>query len=117
MSQDETLVAHTTNTAINPANGAPFDATDPANLPRSSADASVHTLNLNASVGGDLARNLTVTGRLRYYRYNDQTDPIAFEHGYTRFDAVWEEIPRITVAYDWSKRDLGFSSPELASRW
>jgi hypothetical protein len=33
---------------------------------------------------------------------NNKTPRIAFEEGYTRFDAVWEDIPRINVPYGYT---------------
>jgi hypothetical protein len=42
---------------------------------------------------------LTLTARLRRYDLRNDTPRIAFPLGYVRFDAVWEDIPRISVPY------------------
>ena len=41
--------------------------------------------------------NLRLNARYRLYKNDNKTPRIRFEEGYVRFDAVWEEIPRITV--------------------
>lgn len=42
--------------------------------------------------------NFNVTARYRFYNSDNNARRIEFP-GYVRFDAVWEEIPRITVPY------------------
>jgi hypothetical protein len=71
-----------------------------------SADARIRTLNLSANAGTELAKGLELTGRVRYFDYDNQTDRVELP-GYVRFDAVWESEARITVPYGWSRRDLG----------
>ncbi len=113
MTQDDPLLAYTPNTAIQ---GIGFDhqrfnASDPATLPVSSADREVQTLSLNAQAGTRFGERWDLTFRYRFYDYDDQSDRIALP-GYARYQAVWEEIPRITVPYAWTRQnataELGF---------
>lgn len=102
MKQDEELLPYSTNSAMNPASGAPFDVTDAANLPVASADAKVKTLTLAGSVGVGLGDDGTLVARYRHYGYNNETASIVLP-GYARFDAAWEEIGRKTVPYEFSR--------------
>ncbi|HEX6899574.1 MAG TPA: MtrB/PioB family outer membrane beta-barrel protein [Thermoanaerobaculia bacterium] len=113
MTQDDPLLAYTPNTAIQ---GIGFDhqrfnASDPATLPVRSADREVQTLSLNAQAGTRFGERWDLTFRYRFYDYDDQSDRIEFP-GYARYQAVWEEIPRITVPYAWTRQnasaELGF---------
>jgi hypothetical protein len=45
------------------------------------------------------ADHLTLTARFRRYDLRNDTPRITFPLGYVRFDAVWEDIPRVSVPY------------------
>ncbi len=109
MTQDEPLLPFTLNTAIrgvDPHTGATFDPTDPANLPVRNADTEVEVLSFNGDVGTRFGEDLVLTFRYRYYDYDNQSPRIEFP-GYVRFHSVWEEIPRITVPYAYTRQELG----------
>lgn len=111
MEQDSTLLPHTINSAINPsvtdpAIRPPFDASDPASLPRATADTSVDIVHFTANGGGKLARWASVKVRARYYDYDNGSTPMKIP-GYVRMDAVWEEVPRVTVPYAYTHSKVG----------
>ncbi len=111
MQQDEPLLAHTINTAINtsvtdPTIQPPFDASDPANLPRSTADAEVDVLHFTLNAGTKLTDWASVKFRARYYDYDNKSAPFVIP-GYVRMDAVWEQVPRTTVPYAYTNQKLG----------
>ena len=45
---------------------------------------------------------LGLHARYRHYDFDNKTPRYSFPDGYVRFDAVWEEIPRITVPYGYT---------------
>lgn len=109
MTQDDPLLPYTLNSAIvgvDPATGATFNPTDPANLPVRSADRKVDVLAFNGDAGTRFAEDFGLTFRYRYYDYDNRSPRIEFP-GYVRFHSVWEEIPRITVPYAYTRQDLG----------
>lgn len=109
MEQDDPLLPYTLNTSIvgiDPFTGATFDPTDPANLPTSHADTEVDVLTVNASAGRKFGDGWQLTFRGRYYDYDNQSSRIELP-GYVRYHAVWEEIPRITVPYAYSRQEVG----------
>ncbi|MDH3284075.1 MAG: MtrB/PioB family outer membrane beta-barrel protein [Acidobacteriota bacterium] len=109
MKQDEPLLPHTINTAINNVNVPllPFDdASLLANRPATSADADVKTLHVTANAGTKIGKKGSVKFRARYYDY-DNRSPMISMPGYVRMDAVWEDIPRITVPYEYTKQKVG----------
>ena len=108
MSQDDRLLAYTTNTSINPTTdpNIPFVTTDRSNLPVRNADADVRITNVAVSGGSKLGSRVAWQGRYRYYDYDNQSSEIMFP-GYVRFDAVWEPIPRVTVPYAWTRQQGG----------
>jgi hypothetical protein len=83
-----------------------FDPTNPANLPEQKFDGEVDVLAINADAGTRFAEDWGLTFRYRYYDYDNQSGRIEFP-GYTRFHAVWEDIPRVSVPYSYSKDDIG----------
>lgn len=113
MTQDDPLLAFTPNTAIQGIgfDNSTFSASDPANLPVRSADREVQTMSLNAQAGTRFGERWDLTFRYRFYDYDDQSDRISFP-GYARYQAFWEEIPRITVPFAWTRQnasaELGF---------
>jgi MtrB/PioB family decaheme-associated outer membrane protein len=102
MRQDDPLLPYTLNTALT---GAPFDLTDPANLPRGSADGRVDVLNLSAAAGTRFAEDWSFTVRLRHYDYDNRSPRITFP-GYVRFHSLWRPIPRVTVPRSYTRQDL-----------
>jgi MtrB/PioB family decaheme-associated outer membrane protein len=109
MSQDEPLLPFTLNTAIvgiEHETGATFDPTNPTNLPVRNADTEVDVLSFSGDTGTRLGEDWSLTFRYRYYDYDNQSPRVEFP-GYVRFHAVWEEVPRITVPYAYTKQDLG----------
>jgi MtrB/PioB family decaheme-associated outer membrane protein len=109
MRQDDRLFPFTINSALDETGGAPFDATDPTNLPVSQADTQVDVLNFAVAAGTRVAGNLDLKAQLRRYDYDNKSDRIEIP-GYARFDAVWEEIGRITVPYAYARLDAGLEA-------
>jgi MtrB/PioB family decaheme-associated outer membrane protein len=108
MTQDDALLPYGLNSAVRGINfdHSLFDTTNPANLPAGNADNEVEVLNLNADLGTRFGDDISLVFRYRYYDYDNQSKRISFP-GYVRFEAVWEDIPRITVPYAYSTEDLG----------
>ncbi len=109
MSQDDPLLPYTLNTAIvgiDHGTGATFVAADRSTLPVQQADTEVEVLSLAGNAGTRLGDDWKLTFRYRYYDYDTTSPRIEFP-GYVRMHAVWEEIPRITVPYAYTKDDLG----------
>lgn len=94
-SQDEPFIPFSTNTSITQ----PFDATDVSRLPARSLDGRIDVLTLSAAASSRPVQGLGLTARLRRYRLDNETPRIAFAEGYVRFDAAFEDIPRINVPY------------------
>ncbi|MDX1450603.1 MAG: MtrB/PioB family outer membrane beta-barrel protein, partial [Acidimicrobiia bacterium] len=110
MSQDDPLLPYTLNTAIDGVDfdGSEFDATDPANLPVRNADLDVDTLTFNGDAGTTFADRFHLAFKLRYYDYDNGSPRIEFP-GYVRYHGVWEEIPRVTVPYSYTRDTAGVS--------
>jgi MtrB/PioB family decaheme-associated outer membrane protein len=88
------LMPYTTNTAIQAAIPA-------ANLlPIDRFNGRINTTSATLSYTTRPFNNFNLTARYRYYDSDNKSDRIEFP-GYVRFDAVWEDIPRITVPYSW----------------
>ncbi len=106
MTQNDPLLPYTLNTSIRGINfdGSTFDPTNLANLPVRKSDNEVDVLTFNGQAGTDLGERFDLTFRYRYYDYDNQSRRIEFP-GYVRFHAVWEDIPRITVPYAYTKQD------------
>ncbi|HZI67687.1 MAG TPA: MtrB/PioB family outer membrane beta-barrel protein [Thermoanaerobaculia bacterium] len=96
--QNRKFLPYTVNTAIT----SPFRADDPANLPASSLDGEIDVSTLSVSFTSRPTRALGLTARYRVYDLSNDTTRIEFP-GYVRFDAVWEEIPRISVPYGYKR--------------
>ena len=98
--QDEDpLLPWTTNTVILTPGG---ERATTAPLPAATADGKVDTLALNAFLHTRLTDDLGVSARYRRYDHDNKTPRYRLEEGYVRFDAVWEEIPRITVPFGYT---------------
>lgn len=84
------FIPYTTNTAI--ATGA---------LPASKLDGKIDTLNFNAYFLSRFAKGVTFQARYKRYDLDNKTPQIRFP-GYVRYDAVFEDIPRISVPYGYT---------------
>jgi MtrB/PioB family decaheme-associated outer membrane protein len=93
--QNDAFMPFSTNTAIT----TPVRATDVASLPARSLNGRIHTLSFSSLFTTRPADHLVLTARFRRYDKRNDTPRIAFPEGYVRFDAVWEDIPRISVPY------------------
>jgi MtrB/PioB family decaheme-associated outer membrane protein len=93
--QNEAFMPFATNTAIT----SPVRATDLAALPARSLDGKIRTFSFSSLFTTRPAEHLNLTARFRRYDLRNDTPRIRFEEGYVRFDAVWEDIPRISVPY------------------
>jgi len=92
--QNDTLLPYTANTAIT----SPVNASDPASLPVSSFDGKINTLAGGLSFASRPLPGLGINARYRIYEMDNNSERVEFP-GYVRFDAVWEDIPRISVPY------------------
>lgn len=109
MTQDDPLLPYTLNTSIEGedlATGHTFDATNVANLPVRNADEEVKTLSFSGAAGTKFGEDWKLTFRYRYYDYDKSSPRVEFP-GYVRTHSVWEEIPRITVPFQFTRDDLG----------
>ncbi len=109
MTQDDPLLQYTLNSAIVglvPGTGEEFDPTNVGNLPVGRADTEVRTSSFFGNASKELGENFELSLRYRYYDYDNRSARVEFP-GYVRFDAVWEEIPRLSVPYGYSRDDLG----------
>lgn len=101
---EQSFLPFTINTAVEMPGGG--DPTDVSSLPARNLDGKVDTLALNGfftTALGDVGR---FVARYRYYDNDNRTPRIRFEHGYVRFDSVFEEIPRISVPYGFTNQVL-----------
>jgi hypothetical protein len=96
---EDQLIPWTTNTAIVTPDGR---AATTAPLPAPKLDGKIGTLALNAFFHTRLTDDLGLNARYRRYDHDNKTPRYRLEDGYVRFDAVWEEIPRITVPYGYT---------------
>lgn len=106
MKQDDALLPYTLNSSIVGINfnGGTFDPTNPANLPARSADRKINTTALNGDLGTRFGQSLDLTFRYRYYDLANKGKRIEFP-GYVRYDAVWENIARVSVPYAYTKQN------------
>lgn len=93
--QNDPFMPFSTNTAIT----TPVKATDLASLPARSFDGKVRTFSFSSLFTTRPADHLNITARFRRYDLRNDSPRIRFPEGYVRFDAVWEDIPRISVPY------------------
>lgn len=108
MTQDEPFLPYTLNTAIVGVafpSGATFDPTTTATLPAARGDNKVDVMNLTGSLGTDFNDDWSLTFRYRYYDYDVGSRQFDFD-GYVRFHAVWEEVPRTNVPYDYTRDNM-----------
>lgn len=103
-SQDEDpFIPWTTNTAIVTPSGQPATT---APLPAAKLDGKIDTLALSAFFHTKFTDDLGFNVRYRRYDNDNKTPRYRLEDGYVRFDAVWEDIPRISVPYSYTNDSL-----------
>jgi hypothetical protein len=93
------LIPWTTNTAITAPDGQ--NATT-APLPASVLDGKIDTTAFNAFFHTNLTDAFGLNARYRRYDLDNKTPRYTMADGYVRFDAVWEDIGRITVPYGYT---------------
>ena len=99
MTQDDELVAYTSNSAILTSSGA--NASDPDSLPRERVKAKVNTALYHLSLTSNPVSFMNVKGKFRHYAYDNDTDRVTFP-GYVSTDAIWigsEEINNLPTSY------------------
>ncbi len=96
---EDPLIAWTTNTAILTPDGRPATT---ASLPASTLDGKIDTTSLNFFFNTRPTDALSLNARYRRYDHDNKTPRYELPLGYVRFDAVWEEIPRISVPYGYT---------------
>jgi MtrB/PioB family decaheme-associated outer membrane protein len=83
---EQDFIGWTTNTAVE----------TPGPVPANNLDGKIDVLALNGYFTTKFTDALRFNARYRLYENENKTPRISFD-GYVRFDAVWEEIPRISV--------------------
>ena len=109
LSQDDPLQAYTLNTAIQGVDwqtGALFDPTTPATLPAQRANLEADLLSFDVDLGTDLGEDWKLKLMYDYYDYDASVPRLEFD-GYVRMHAAWEDVPRVTVPYSYSRESLG----------
>ncbi len=94
---DTAFIPYTTNSQI------PVPA-----LPAQKLDGKIDTLTLSAYLLTRPAKGVTAQARWRRYDLDNQTPHLRFP-GYVRFDAVFEDIPRVSVPYGYTNDRLDAS--------
>ncbi len=113
--QNEPFIPFTTNTAVALPDGR--DATSLSSLPAGSLDGRIDVLALNGFFTTQVLDDLRLNARYRLYQVDNETPRIRFEEGYARFDAVWEEIPRISVPNGFDSNYLdAYATYDLGSK-
>ncbi len=92
--QNDRFMPYSINSAIT----TPVVATDPSALPAGSLDGEINIVSQSYYFTSRPLPGLGFTARYRIYDLNNDTRRIEFP-GYVRFDAVWEDIGRISVPY------------------
>ena len=88
------FIAYTTNASIT----VPAGVTSVGSLPTPQLDGSANVINQSYTVLSRPVPRLTLTARVRDYDFRNETPRVTIP-GYVRFDAVWEDIGRISVPY------------------
>lgn len=92
--QNERLIPFTTNDAIT----SPINASDINALPVSRFDGKINTNTELLTFSSRPMPRLSINARYRRYDMDNQSDRVVVP-GYVRFDASWQNNPRITVPY------------------
>ena len=102
--QNETaFIPYTTNTAIVTPSG---ENAAHAALPASALDGKIDVFAINGFFTTRVTDAIRLNARYRLYQNENNTPRIRFEEGYVRFDAAWEDIPRISVPYGFDSNYL-----------
>ena len=96
---EDPFIPWTTNTAITTPGGV---LATTAALPAAKLDGKINTTSLSAFFTTKLTNELGLHARYRRYDADNKTPRYRLDEGYVRFDAVWEDIPRITVPYGYT---------------
>jgi MtrB/PioB family decaheme-associated outer membrane protein len=100
MQNESPFIPFSTNTAIT----SPVLATDVATLPAPRLDGKINVTSLSLFASSRPVDNVTLSARYRSFDLENKTPRIAFPEGYVRFDAVFEDIPRISVPYGYKNQ-------------
>ncbi|HSF15494.1 MAG TPA: MtrB/PioB family outer membrane beta-barrel protein [Vicinamibacteria bacterium] len=92
------FIPYTANTAIFLPSG---ENAAHAPLPANTLNGKIDVFAVNGFFTSKLTGDFRLNARYRFYQNDNKTPRIRFEEGYVRFDAAWEEIPRITVPFGW----------------
>jgi hypothetical protein len=96
---EDPFIAWTTNTAVLTPEGRPATT---APLPAAVLDGKIDTSSINLFLNTRPSDLLSLNARYRRYDHDNKTPRYSLPLGYVRYDAVWEEIPRITVPYGYT---------------
>jgi len=88
------FIAYSTNASIK----VPAGVTNVGSLPTPQLDGKADVINQSYTVLSRPVPRLTLTARVRDYDFRNETPRVTIP-GYVRFDAVWEEIGRVSVPY------------------
>jgi hypothetical protein len=100
---EQQFIPYTSNTAIvTPSGERAIDAT----LPATTLGGKIDVFALNGFLTSRVTDNVRLNARYRFYQNENNTPRIRFEEGYVRFDAAWEDIPRISVPYGFDSNYL-----------
>jgi hypothetical protein len=80
MRQNEPLIPYSTNTSdvLTSASGLSFNATDPAGLPRSTAETSMNTQTVHVQWTGEPFKKVRLTGQYRLSKLDNHETPLTF---------------------------------------
>lgn len=104
--QDDNLLGFTLNNSVRTPGGA--FAANRATQPHSTADRESTMTKMALSYGTQFGDGWSFDAKYDYLDYADDSRRLSFI-GYVRFDAVWEDIPRITVPFSWTRDVLSAS--------
>jgi len=96
---EQSFIPYTTNTTIFTPSG---EQASEAPLPVTALDGKIDVFALNGFFTSKITDNVRLNARYRFYENDNKTPRLRFDEGYVRFDAVWEDIPRISVPYGWN---------------
>jgi hypothetical protein len=96
---NDPFIAWTTNTAIVTPEGVPATT---APLPAARLDGTIDTTSLSAFFTTKVTDAIGLNARYRHYDSDNKTPRYQLSDGYVRFDAVWEDIGRISVPYGYT---------------
>ena len=101
LTSSENLIPFTSNSAIFTPSGQAANASGPQSF-----DGEINSTRGTVTFTTRPMPGLNITARYRMYDNSNDSPRVRLEEGYVRFDAVWEDIPRITVPYSWKNNRL-----------